>query len=159
MRTVREFRPRSRAVGHATARRRHRSIPGPMLAITCSALVSCTHVPTQYPAPQAASTSATLPKIPTPNEALLKRPPKPDCKIAESAPQKPVSALPDGDKSQSSEQSRVDGSYQGILAAKTLVEFERDCYRNAEQRARSRLTKLQKAVRNTKRAIDKLSAN
>lgn len=81
---------------------------------------------------------------------MLNPPAQPNCVTAQRDPMttssKVVADVPQVHADQSAEQ-------QGVLAARTIVEFERDCYRSAEHETRQKLEKLQKAVRVTKQAI------
>ena len=91
--------------------------------------------------------------IPTPGKVMLNAPAEPDCAAGKSniGTQHPNDASP---TAQAKTEQTTD--QQGMLAARTIVEFERDCYRTAEQETREKLEELQNAVRLTKRAIKEL---
>lgn len=138
------------------------------------------------PEPKPATAHVAIPRIPTPTLDMLKAPSKPDCRTVEGAlssvrpttaespqaqqntktatPENPVqptnpAVAPANNHSSPSVPGDAAKPLQGVLAEKALLEFERDCYRSAEERLRRRHILLQKAVRSTKSAIDKLSTN
>lgn len=122
-----------------------------LFAVGCLALASCARYQVVDDPPGARPARAHVHKIPTPSSSLLKTPARPRCTVAQNR-----SSVADAPKSPPREANE---SGPGLLARQELLEFERDCYRSAEANVRARLLKLQKAVRRTKRSIDRLSAN
>lgn len=151
------------AVDRSTAGRGLHNVTRVALATGGIALVGCSHIPTEPAAPPKspapAPARAHVPNIPTPSAKLLTPPVKPVCTLADSKP--PASAQKPSPDAQSPSNDPDGGpsSGSGMLAASTLLEFERDCYRDAEVRVRHSLNLLQKAVRKTKSAINKLATN
>lgn len=82
--------------------------------------------------------------IPLPNQALLTVPGKPDC---EASGQQLASAA--GVPSLPSEKN-------ADLALRIKLEYERECYRQAESRVREQLRKLQASASETVRAVKQL---
>lgn len=103
--------------------------------------------------------SVAVPKkaisIPRPPAKLLAREPAPRCtsngesaKVAASAPDA------NGNGANSTESAP---SIEQLTESLSRRERERDCYRDAEYRVRTKLSKLQTSVRETLRAVDELN--
>src|SRR5262245_59273446 len=103
--------------------------------------------PVTRPRRDAAKKSART-SIPVPSEALLAIPAKPDC---EAAGQQLASTA--GVPSPSPTEKNAD------LALRIKLEYERECYRQAEVRVREQLRKLQASASETVRAVKQLEHN
>lgn len=95
-------------------------------------------------AEQAGSVSNARPHIPLPKRALLAPPKEPACDL--TGPR-----ANDGDGRTVAQA----GSNAG-LSQRIALEYERDCYQQAELRMRQRLLRLQAAVGSTMRAVRQL---
>jgi len=129
---------------------------------------------------QQGSSTPTKSAIPLPNQALLTPHPEPGCTLktsevdsdkgqAAGEERKPgrVANLAAGERSRLSMTSDaapsapaaqpnpalVQTNPDASLAERIKLEYERDCFRRAEARAREKLAQLQSAVRKTARAV------
>jgi hypothetical protein len=102
--------------------------------------------------PMSAPLEASAIKIPRPNAGLLAREPAPQCEYtdARSLPASPGSSVADPTPG-----SNVQMQASLALEDARRRERERDCYRDAEHRVRTKLTRLQSSVRTTLQAIEK----
>ena len=132
-----------------------------------------------YDAADAVGTSRPRPKaqIPTPSRALLRPQPEPKCEEPKSAGNTAPSAKSDpkrlasadaSDESARPPQSAGEGTATTAttssgskdadaslaLALRIKLEYERECYRQAETRARGRLNDLQTSVAATVKAME-----
>jgi hypothetical protein len=100
--------------------------------------------PGNGPRRQAAKKSAHA-SIPLPNQALLAAPAKPDCEAGgqQLASAAAAPASPPGEKN-------------ADLALRIKLEYERECYRQAEGRVREQLRKLQASASETVKAVKQL---
>jgi hypothetical protein len=100
-------------------------------------------------------TARVKPKIPVPDNALLETPAAPDCGTPQTAkrPAQPASASASAELTT---QSLPDGATQDAnaeLATRIKLEYERECYRQAEARVRDRLKQLQTSTTQTVKAV------
>jgi hypothetical protein len=100
--------------------------------------------PTTGPRRQASKKTARTP-IPVPSQALLAAPAKPDCEASgqQLASAAAVPASPPSEKN-------------ADLALRIKLEYERECYRQAEARVREQLRKLQASATETTKAVKQL---
>lgn len=99
------------------------------------------------PASTTRTSSVTITKVPRPDRALMEAPKEPDCGGASE--KKPVAAAGKGAQEASGEDANAD------LALRIKLEYERECYRQAEARMRERLKQLQASTTQTIKAVDK----
>ena len=131
------------------ARGRYRAFVSPLTFAVCAAtLAGCAEGPYDdyHRVPTSMNTarrSAT--RIPLPDRALLTAQPAPDC---EGKP-----ATPDADTSTQPSDPNAD------LAFRIKLEYERECYRQGEIRARDRLRGLQESTAETVKATRRLEQN
>jgi hypothetical protein len=102
--------------------------------------------------PMSAPLEASATRIPRPNAGLLAREPAPQCEYtdARSSPASPVSSVADPTPG-----SSVQMQASLALEDARRRERERDCYRDAEHRVRTKLTRLQSSVRTTLQAVER----
>lgn len=96
--------------------------------------------------------------IPRPSAKLLAREPAPKCTYTDEEPAKIASAAPssEGNGANTTESSP---STAQLTESLNRRERERDCFRDAEHRVRTKLTKLQTSVRATMKAVDELNTS
>lgn len=138
-------------------------LPSLALAIACFVAPFAGCVPAYYeddfPRPRARSQE----KVPLPRAALLSPQGPPDCgegiagdqRTAGSDPKRTTgAAVPDAvSAAMVPPGAAVDRDLE--LAARIKLEYERECYRQAEMRVRERLRQLQSSVGETIKAIDR----
>jgi hypothetical protein len=133
------------AVGGIAARRARHLRPA-LLAVGVSAalLSGCA-----ADHPQSDGVRSARGRIPRPAQALLVPPKQPFC-TSSSSDSSSETKQPQG------EPGKVHGSSDGALSQRVRLEFERNCYQQAEMRARAQLLRLQAAVGKTIRSLDRI---
>jgi hypothetical protein len=140
-------------------------LPGLTFAlIICAALAGCAQdfdFDEDYGA-QPASKSSTpkrtaraKPKVPLPDNALLETPAAPDCGVSQTA-KRPTQAETASASAELTTQSLPDSATQDAnaeLATRIKLEYERECYRQAEARVRDRLKQLQASTSQSLKAV------
>lgn len=145
------------AVGSIAARR-NRHLRSPLLAAgMCALLLSgCAAEHSHGDGARPARV-----RVPRPAQALLAAPKEPAC--AQSRPEGAarakdekgaVAERPAGRTEPGSTQGQADGA----LSQRIRLEFERNCFQQAEMRARTQLLRLQAAVGKTIRSLDRMKA-
>ena len=103
-----------------------------------------------------AKIKAKIPQIPLPDRALLETPPEPDCGAAQAPrrPGRPESATATaGLATPTAAEEGAANDANADLALRIKLEYERECYRQAEARMRDRLKQLQASTTQTVRAV------
>ncbi len=103
-----------------------------VMLVTCLGVLSSCATTATTTAPQ-----AQVSQIPLPSPSLLRAPPAPRCQFTAGKARKRTE--------------------NGKLSNNVRLEFERNCYREAEQRVRSRLRELQRAVSLTTEAVERIT--
>jgi hypothetical protein len=101
-------------------------------------------------------TAKAKPKIPLPDRALLEIPPEPDCSAAQAPkrPGRPQGATATaGLATPAAAEEGTAGDANADLALRIKLEYERECYRQAEARMRDRLKQLQASTSQTVKAV------
>jgi hypothetical protein len=101
-------------------------------------------------------TAKIKPKIPLPDRALLETPAEPDCGAAQAPrrPGRPESATATaGLATPTAAEEGAAGDGNADLALRIKLEYERECYRQAEARMRDRLKQLQAFTTQTVKAV------
>lgn len=91
------------------------------------------------------------PKAPQADRALLETPPEPDCG-AQKSPGRPETAAAKSELTTQSIPEGAAGDPNADLAMRIKLEYERECYRQAEQRMRDRVKQLQVSTKAAKGA-------
>jgi hypothetical protein len=97
-----------------------------------------------------------IPQIPLPDRALLETPAEPDCGAAQGPrrPGRPESATATaGLATPTAAEEGAAGDANADLALRIKLEYERECYRQAEARMRDRLKQLQASTTQTVKAV------
>ncbi|MCL4766719.1 MAG: hypothetical protein KJZ80_10835 [Hyphomicrobiaceae bacterium] len=103
-------------------------------------------------------TALAAPEVPA---QLLARTPEPKCTYTDeepgTRPRVTASNAPANDAAAAGANTQLSAEEAAAAAAEALQrrERERDCFRDAEQRVRARLTELQASVRATPRAVER----
>ena len=101
-------------------------------------------------------TAKIKPKIPQPDRALLETPAEPDCGATKAPrrPGRPESATATaGLGTPTAAEEGAAGDANADLALRIKLEYERECYRQAEARVRDRLKQLQASTTQTVKAV------
>jgi hypothetical protein len=94
-------------------------------------------------------------KIPVPDNALLEAPAAPDCGVPQTAkrPAQPETASASAELTTQSLPDSATQDANAELATRIKLEYERECYRQAEARVRDRLKQLQSSTTQTVKAV------
>jgi hypothetical protein len=144
------------------AARRARQQPSALLAVATSALLlsgcAVDYVPKD-------SIQPARVRIPRPARALLAPPKEPACtppvpgdRAQGEKPDAAKGAAGSTAPAQPHEPGSAQGPPEGSLAQRVRLEFERNCFREAEMRMRARLLQLQAAVGRTIRSMERMQA-
>ena len=103
------------------------------------------------------------PRVPLPKAALLARQAAPDCGEAKAADARPAagdsrrmaSAVTPEPAPASTVPSSPDADRNAELALRIKLEYERECYRQAEIRVRQRLHQLQSSIGETVKSVNR----
>ena len=104
----------------------------------------------------AAKIKPKIPQIPLPDRALLEAPAEPDCGAAQGPrrPGRPESATATaGLATPAAAEEGAANDANADLALRIKLEYERECYRQAEARMRDRLKQLQASTTQTVKAV------
>jgi len=103
-----------------------------------------------------AKIKSKIPQIPLPDRALLEAPAEPDCGAAQGPrrPGRPESATATaGLATPTAAEEGAANDANADLALRIKLEYERECYRQAEARMRDRLKQLQASTTQTVKAV------
>ena len=103
-----------------------------------------------------AKIKSKIPQIPLPDRALLETPAEPDCGAAQGPrrPGRPESATATaGLATPAAAEEGAANDTNAELALRIKLEYERECYRQAEARMRDRLKQLQASTTQTVKAV------
>ena len=108
--------------------------------------------------------------VPVPASALMAKAPPPECQGPPDPEPAPAKAQPEASKTEPDSEPEESDTRTSEISNETeqtpgpaeadmkTIERERDCYRQAEQRARARLDKLQASAADTVATLDKIKS-